>query len=266
MAAKKKKDAIQKVIIVGSILIVLQIIYIFVFNSDNPKSVREVINQQVGKLGGSSREKERKRILAAVFDYRSKNSGRLPKDLSDLVPVYFDVIPVDSDTGKPFGYWIEGGVFYVGDRGKDGSKKEEGSTISQSEQDALIASLTDDESKTAFTYDPTGKRDPFRPFNFAPKPSEGTGVTPLERYSIGQLKLTAVLGHGDGASAMVENSAGRGFPVTKGTKIGTNGGEVVEILPDRVLILETVIDFTGQAKTKTVEMRLRTKDQEQHNR
>jgi len=113
-----------------------------------------------------------------------------------------------------------------------------------------------------FVYDPTGKRDPFRPFDFSPPAATDESKTPLERYALGQLKLTAVLDGIAEPAAIVENAAGKGFTVKKGTKIGPNNGEVVEIRKDRLIIVETTTDFTGQTRSATVELVLRTKDQE----
>ncbi len=258
MAKSKKANAIQRVIIIGSVLIVLQIVYIYVFsNESEPVNIREAISKQLDKSSGTSQEKEKKKILAALYDFRTKNSGQFPKSLTELTPVYFDRIPIDPDTGKPYNYALENNLPYIGEKTTLLASKGD----IQSAQDALIASLTEDSTLASYAYDPTGKRDPFRPFNFAPKVVDMSGKTPLEKYAIGQLKLTAVLGTGDSASAMVENAVGKGFTVNKGTKIGNNEGEVIEILPDKILILEKSIDFTGQAKNRTVEMRLRSKDQ-----
>lgn len=257
MAKSKRANAIQRVIIIGSVLIVLQIIYIYVFSSDSePVTIREAINNQLEKTAANSPDKEKKRILAALYDYRSKNGGKFPAHLTELTPTYFDRIPIDPDSGQPYKYALENNVPFIGDRNTMTASKGE----IQSAQDALIASLTEDSTLASYVYDSTGKRDPFRPFNFAPKVTDTTGKTPLEKYAIGQLKLTAVLGSGEDASAMVENAVGKGFTIKKGTKIGNNEGEVVEIHPDKILILEKSVDFTGQTKTKTIEMRLRTKN------
>ena len=118
------------------------------------------------------------------------------------------------------------------------------------------------EEPAPFVYDPTGKRDPFRPFDFSPPAATDESKTPLERYALGQLKLTAVLDGIAEPAAIVENAAGKGFTVKKGTKIGPNNGEVVEIRKDRLIIVETTTDFTGQTRSATVELVLRTKDQE----
>ena len=109
--------------------------------------------------------------------------------------------------------------------------------MKQGARTSTFASLQEEEEK--FVYDPTGKRDPFRKFNFAPK-SDMKGRTELERYALGQLKVTAILAGFEQPYAMVENSAGRGFKISKGTKIGQNNGEVVEIHQDRVVILESL--------------------------
>ena len=255
MAKSKKATAVQRIIIIGSILITLQIVYLFIFSGEEPITERDAINKQIDALNRPPREKEIKRILAAVHSYRVKN-GKFPGSLTELTPTYFDRIPIDPETNQTFKYWLENNTPYVGEKVTMASA---GGTKTQ--QEALIASLTEDTERASFVYDATGKRDPFRPFNLAPKVGEGAGRTPLEKYAIGQLKLTAILGHGDQASAMVEDAQGKGFSVRKGTKIGTNGGEVIEILPDRLLILETTVDFTGQSKTRNIEMRIRTKDQ-----
>ena len=259
MAKSKKANAVQRVIIVGSVLIVLQIVYIYIFSGNSePDNIRDAINKQLEKSSGTDQEKEKKRILAALYDYRIKNNGKFPVTLTELTPTYFDRIPIDPDTGKPYAYTLENNSPFIGEKGTVVASKSE----IQNAQDALIASLSEDSTLASYVYNATGKRDPFRPFNFAPKVNDSTDKTPLEKYSISQLKLTAVLGSGDDASAMVENAVGKGFTVKKGTKIGNTNGEVVEILPDKILILEQSVDFTGETKNRTVEMRLRTKNQE----
>jgi len=107
-----------------------------------------------------------------------------------------------------------------------------------------------------FLYDPSGKRDPFKPFDLAPQ-IDLTGREDLERYPIDQLRLTAVMRAGEEPTALIVNRAGHGYTVRKGTKVGINGGEIIEILEDKLLILETSGDFTGETSTRTVELLLR---------
>ena len=127
----------------------------------------------------------------------------------------------------------------------------------------MVAALPEDAPPPGFIYDSTGKRDPFRPFDFSPKESERDDLTPLERYDIGQLKLTAVLDGFEEPTAVVENAAGRGFTVKRGAKIGPNGGVITEVLKDKLVIVETTTDYTGETKSRTVELFIRTKDQKE---
>lgn len=270
--AAKKTSLQKKVIVIGLILITFQVGFLlYHHNKEQPLTTRTAIDKSIGKHTDLSQQRrEQARIQLAIADFMGKNNGKPPESLQKLVPEYFPSVPIDPEKGTAFAYRIENGKPIVGDvtstkpSGKTSKDKGAGKAeeeLSTEDQKILIASLTDDRNERGPAYDPTGKRDPFRPFDFAPKTSEMTGATPLERYEIGQLRLTAVLSGGDDPKALVENSAGRGFTVTKGTKIGTRNGEVVDILSDRILILEKSVDFTGESKTNTVEMKLRTKDQ-----
>ena len=57
--------------------------------------------------------------------------------------------------------------------------------------------------------------------------------------------------------AIVENPDGRGYTVEPGMRIGKMGGKIMRIEENRLIILETVVEFTGEKKTRTVEMYLR---------
>lgn len=116
-----------------------------------------------------------------------------------------------------------------------------------------------DENRAGYKYDPTGKRDPFLAFDFAPRAEDDASKTPLERYDLGQLKLTAVLAGFDKPRAIVENAAGKGFTVTEGTKIGRNNGVITVIDKDKITVRERYVDFTGLEQIKDIELRLRLK-------
>ena len=74
-----------------------------------------------------------------------------------------------------------------------------------------------------FVYNPAGKRDPFKQFDFSARPQNPNAGTPLERYSLGQLRLTAVIIDPKtcAPTALVEDSMGKGYPIKIGAKIGT---------------------------------------------
>jgi type IV pilus assembly protein PilP len=102
-------------------------------------------------------------------------------------------------------------------------------------------------------YDPTGRRDPFRP----PRTTayiNTTGVerTPLQRYELGQLNLVAIIYDTGQPRAVVEDQAGLGYIVKVGTKIGVNGGVVRTIDQGRVLVQEESTDFFGERRSSEV--------------
>jgi Tfp pilus assembly protein PilP len=109
-----------------------------------------------------------------------------------------------------------------------------------------------------YNYDPKGRRDPFLPFDFAPNPDNLAAKTPLERYDLGQLKLTAILAGMEQPKAIVENAAGKGFTVTIGTKLGRNGGVIVSIDNEKIVVREKRFDFTGTEQSKDLELRIRS--------
>lgn len=266
MAKKKRRlTTFHKIIIVGLALSTAQLLYIFVFKVDNSITIREAINKSVAKLSTlSPEERELMKINMALTDYLVSNNNQPPKSLDELVGKYFDRVPLNPNTGRQFDYKIINGRGVVGDpsalSNANNTSGKKMVIATKSQEDLLLSALDDNPDEQRFVYDSNAKRDPFLPFNFAPLTKDDPNKTALEKYDIGQLKLTAILEGFDQPKAIVENTAGRGFTVTKGTKIGPSGGEVVDIQKDRLLILETTIDFTGEKKTRTIEMKLRLKE------
>jgi type IV pilus assembly protein PilP len=111
-----------------------------------------------------------------------------------------------------------------------------------------------------YTYNPAGKTDPFKPFiQLTPTKvgAKGVPLTPLQRYETSQLKLVAIIAAREGNVALVEDSAGKGYFLKKGTAIGKNDGKVTQILKDRVIIQEFEQDISGQTnQTKQNEVLL----------
>jgi type IV pilus assembly protein PilP len=108
-------------------------------------------------------------------------------------------------------------------------------------------------------YDPTGKRDPFRPYLTAADLAARKAreqLTPLQRLELSQIKLVAIVWGLRSNHAMVEDSGGIGYVLTVGTKVGTNGGRVARIAPDAVYIEESFRDATGAVLTNQVTLRL----------
>jgi hypothetical protein len=265
----KQLTWMQKFATVGLILTAVQVGLLLYFRwFSRPLTAREALDKA---LEQSKVEDPRRRILltlqVAVQNFRSTNKA-LPTTLQELIPTYFDFIPTDPNTNKSFSYRLDGKKFFIGEEGskKLGGPTRKGMKNSPPDpQDLLINSITSG-NEDKFIYDPRGKRDPFVPFNFSPQVNTNPHSSPLQKYSLSQLKLTAVLeGFGEPA-AIVETVGGLGFTVKKGTKIGPNEGIVVEIRKDKLLILEQETDFAGQKKNRAVEMKLRSAEQDEKNK
>ncbi len=112
------------------------------------------------------------------------------------------------------------------------------------------------EPEEEYRYDPAGKPDPFRSFvKLEDELDEGMS-TPLERFDLSQLEVTAIIWGSDRPRALIRDPAGKGYIVSSGTSIGKNKGRVVSIQDNFVLVKETYVDFRDRATTKEVELRL----------
>jgi type IV pilus assembly protein PilP len=108
-----------------------------------------------------------------------------------------------------------------------------------------------------YSYNPAGKPDPFKPFIqliSAKGGSKNAPLTPLQKYDISQLKLVAIISSPDGNIALVEDVAGKGYFLKKGTWIGKNDGKVTKILKDKVIVEEVYQDIFGQTKTNEMSL------------
>lgn len=113
--------------------------------------------------------------------------------------------------------------------------------------------------ETEYSYNPTGKPDPFKPFiQLTPvrEASRNVPMTPLQKYEVSQLKLVAIISLVEGNIALVEDATGKGYFVKKGTFIGRNDGKVTKILKDKVVIEEVYQDVFGQTKTSEISLSL----------
>jgi len=122
-------------------------------------------------------------------------------------------------------------------------------------QQTAVVSEAPQLQNVLFRYESIGLIDPFEPI--IPKAGEGTGITsPLEQYSLDQLRLVAVIWGMPEPRAMIQDPQGRGFVVRKGTKMGKNQGVVIKILDGEITILEKYVDLLGKVKTNEVSMKL----------
>lgn len=121
-------------------------------------------------------------------------------------------------------------------------------------------------SSAARVYDPTKRLNPFTPLfglkekavpdESAKKRKKRTPQTPLERISLDQLKLVAIIRASSGNRALVEDTVGKGYIIKNGTYIGLNSGMVTQINPESVIIEEEVENLKGEMVLQSTEMKL----------
>ncbi|MDY6988042.1 MAG: pilus assembly protein PilP [Thermodesulfobacteriota bacterium] len=123
------------------------------------------------------------------------------------------------------------------------------------------------ETASPYEYSAVGKIDPFQPlFQIKAEPAakakkevkkKRLPLTPLQKISLGQLRVVGIIESPAGNKALVEEPGGKGFIVSKDTYIGQNFGQVKEILKDRIIVEEEVEDIlSGKMKLKKTELSL----------
>lgn len=119
-------------------------------------------------------------------------------------------------------------------------------------------------------YDPVGRINPFVPLvrDEPVKVEKQEAVqasaevkpvrqkTPLEKIELSQLRLRAIIIAASGNRALVEETTGKGYIITKGTYIGRNDGKITKILKDKVIIEEMVEDIEGKMVIQEKEIKL----------
>ena len=152
-----------------------------------------------------------------------------------------------------------------------------GAAISQAQQAASENSPAPQTAETselikaslqiAGSYNPEGRFDPFEPlFKEAPTVQEEASQkgkrerrkpqTPLERVALSQLKVTAIIRSPSGNRALVEDATGKGYVVKKGTYIGLNAGQVIDIDKDRIVVEEEIESVMGELRIENSELKL----------
>lgn len=111
-----------------------------------------------------------------------------------------------------------------------------------------------------YFYDPTGMTDPFKSFiteqEEVAEKQRTKPKTYLETLDISQLELIAIIAGPLGNYAMVRDSKGTGYVISKGTAIGTEGGVVDKITDREVVIKEEFKDFRGTTRQKEITKKL----------
>ncbi len=109
---------------------------------------------------------------------------------------------------------------------------------------------------------PKSERDPFKSFittrTAVPARAEQTPKikTPLQRYSLDQLKVVGIISGGKMRKALLEDDVGKGYVVSKGDFVGSEGGRIVAIKKDSIIIESTYRDVLGNKKVRRITKKL----------
>ncbi|MDR2337267.1 MAG: pilus assembly protein PilP [Deltaproteobacteria bacterium] len=105
----------------------------------------------------------------------------------------------------------------------------------------------------------TETRNPFQATALPPKPLQDISkVPPLERYELDKYKLTATVQDYEGKyKGNLVDPNNKGYLVTVGDKVGNNGGKVISVDDNKVVVQEQDIDVNRVEKTITHEFLLK---------
>jgi type IV pilus assembly protein PilP len=100
-------------------------------------------------------------------------------------------------------------------------------------------------------YDPSGRRDPFAPILQELQPGKmDTTLPPLQRVTLTELNLIAIVWGAYGYTAMVQTPEGHGYTVRRGTRIGQNNGVVSAITERGIIVQERFTDVYGKKQER----------------
>ena len=87
--------------------------------------------------------------------------------------------------------------------------------------------------------------------------AEKKSLSPLENLDVNALKVVAILSKEGTNLAMVELPDGKGYLIHPGMTVGLYDGVVKSIEKDMIVVEEDVVDVFGEAKKRTINLRLR---------
>jgi type IV pilus assembly protein PilP len=127
-------------------------------------------------------------------------------------------------------------------------------------------------SPPVFQFNPKGRPDPFQPFVEAElarkrlaeakekRRQQALPLSPLQRLPVEQFRLVGIAGNDRARKAMVQDPAGKYYPLVPGTLIGLNNARVLAIRETSVLLEEPAA--TKKGKNRQFEMKLRKEGDE----
>jgi len=118
--------------------------------------------------------------------------------------------------------------------------------------------------EVVYAYNPSGKRDPFRPLILPKRPEieqKSAPLTPLQQYDLISLKLVGIIWGGElGTRALIIAPDGKGYIVEEETPIGKRNGKIAKITENTIIIEEKFTDFLNQIQTDTIVLEMKKKE------
>jgi type IV pilus assembly protein PilP len=100
-------------------------------------------------------------------------------------------------------------------------------------------------------YDPSGRRDPFAPvIQDLQLGRVDVNLPPLQRVTLTELNLIAIVWGAYGYTAMVQTPEGHGYTVKRGTRVGQNNGVVSAITERGIIVQERFTDVYGKKQER----------------
>ncbi len=136
---------------------------------------------------------------------------------------------------------------------------------------ALLVAQQADGTANSYRYETQGRRDPFETLVKEKPPVVEPGPVidpqrprgPLERFDLAALKLMGIVWGERGRRAVIRAPDGKGYFIMVGMYMGQNGGKVIAIEEDRLVVEERHRDQQGDIIGKTLTIQLRRKENQQ---
>lgn len=114
-----------------------------------------------------------------------------------------------------------------------------------------------------FKYDAKGRRDPFLSLveTTKQKPLRKRGASPVESYDIEEIKLLAIAWNTK-HYALIMLPDKKTYTITEGMTLGLQGGKVIKITKDSVIIREYIKDYRGEIKPRESILKLHKGEEE----
>lgn len=153
---------------------------------------------------------------------------------------------------------LSGCSFFVDGQGSGGGASTPSAPVgpkaAAKKKDALDEKIEQDER---YSYNPIGKRDPFRSFlNFEGVDGPGPGTLPTQKFEIDQYTLAGIIWGVDRPRALVEDPDGMGHVLEIGTYIGKNWGKVTQVTSGEVIVTEEYQTLDGELVVNNISLTL----------